>query len=361
MKNKTLNNIFYFLLGAILFSFITAYATGSIGANEVLYDNSESGLTSENMQGAINELYDKANYGDAVAGNILSGKTALVQGSTVTGSMPNKGDHQTAVSMGKDNTGVWAYFPYGYYSQYGSTGNAYIYMTADQLGTTTAGNVLSGQTFTSSNGVKITGTMTNNGATGGTINPGGSYTIPAGYTSGGTVKANANQNSGTYTPTSRSSSLDMGANNTYRYVNTNSVPNTNSGTYTYAANSTGGTVDLGATNTYRYVNAANVYAKGQLDAKTFTAIYTSKYYSASTSNIAVSIPNVTSYKYLIIHYQNGENQFNEFGYVTVSSKTFTKVYSSWTDRAISFSTSGTTGTINLGTNKSSSYLTVYGI
>ena len=40
------------------------------------------------------------------------------------------------------------------------------------------------------NGTKITGSMTNNGATGGTITTqGGTYTIPAGYTSGGTVTA----------------------------------------------------------------------------------------------------------------------------------------------------------------------------
>ena len=40
------------------------------------------------------------------------------------------------------------------------------------------------------NGTKVTGSMTNNGATGGTITTqGGTYTIPAGYTSGGTVTA----------------------------------------------------------------------------------------------------------------------------------------------------------------------------
>ena len=36
-------------------------------------------------------------------------------------------------------------------------------------------------------------------------------------------------------------------------------------TYTYASGSTGGTVDLGARNTYRYVNATNVYNKGKAD------------------------------------------------------------------------------------------------
>ena len=50
-----------------------------------------------------------------------------------------------------------------------------------------ASNVLSGKKFVGSSG-EDTGTMTNNGATGGTISTkAGTYTIPAGYTSGGTV------------------------------------------------------------------------------------------------------------------------------------------------------------------------------
>lgn len=55
--------------------------------------------------------------------------------------------------------------------------------------TATAANILSDKTAYV-NGSKITGTMTNNGATGGTISTqDGTYTIPAGYTSGGTVTA----------------------------------------------------------------------------------------------------------------------------------------------------------------------------
>lgn len=50
-----------------------------------------------------------------------------------------------------------------------------------------AGNVLSGKVFIGSSG-QDTGSMTDNGATGGTIGTkAGTYTIPAGYTSGGTV------------------------------------------------------------------------------------------------------------------------------------------------------------------------------
>lgn len=50
-----------------------------------------------------------------------------------------------------------------------------------------ASHVLSGKKFVGSSG-QDTGSMTNNGATGGTISTkAGTYTIPAGYTSGGTV------------------------------------------------------------------------------------------------------------------------------------------------------------------------------
>ena len=50
-----------------------------------------------------------------------------------------------------------------------------------------AGNVLSGKKFVGASG-QDTGSMANNGATGGTISTkNGTYTIPTGYTSGGTV------------------------------------------------------------------------------------------------------------------------------------------------------------------------------
>ena len=54
-----------------------------------------------------------------------------------------------------------------------------------------AGNVLSGKKFIGSSG-QDTGSMANNGATGGTISTkAGTYTIPAGYTSGGVVQLGA--------------------------------------------------------------------------------------------------------------------------------------------------------------------------
>ena len=96
--------------------------------------------------------------------------------------------------------------------------------------------------------------MSNQGTKTYTINPGGSQTIPQGYHSGsGTVTANANQNSGTYT----------------------------------FASGNGATVDMGVNNTYRYVNASNVYNKGKADGgatfKTTDLPFTSKSVSGSTS------------------------------------------------------------------------------
>lgn len=64
-------------------------------------------------------------------------------------------------------------------------GTAKFYDTADATGT--AADVLTGKSVYNSTGI-INGSMANNGATGGTIGTkAGTYQIPSGYTSGGTV------------------------------------------------------------------------------------------------------------------------------------------------------------------------------
>ena len=66
-----------------------------------------------------------------------------------------------------------------------TSGTAKFYDTAS--GDATAANVLSGKKAFNASG-EITGSMANNGATGGTISTkAGTVTIPAGYTTGGTV------------------------------------------------------------------------------------------------------------------------------------------------------------------------------
>lgn len=70
-------------------------------------------------------------------------------------------------------------------------GTAKFYDTAS--GNAAAGDILSGKTAYNSNG-EISGSMPNNGATDGTITTkAGSVTIPAGYTSGGTVSISSTE------------------------------------------------------------------------------------------------------------------------------------------------------------------------
>lgn len=64
-------------------------------------------------------------------------------------------------------------------------GTAKFYDTSDATGG--AGDVLTGKSFYNGTG-SVNGSMANNGATGGTIgSKSGTYQIPSGYTSGGTV------------------------------------------------------------------------------------------------------------------------------------------------------------------------------
>ena len=66
-----------------------------------------------------------------------------------------------------------------------TSGTAKFYDTASA--DAAQGDILSGKKAFGSSG-ELTGSMTNNGATGGTIGAkAGTYTIPSGYTSGGTV------------------------------------------------------------------------------------------------------------------------------------------------------------------------------
>lgn len=130
-------------------------------------------------------------------------------------------------------------------------------VAATKVGTATAERVLAGETFTNSSEVGVTGTMANRGSLHETINPGESYTIPKGYHSGaGSVSANPNQNYGTFAPDSRGAQIDMGINNSYRYVNTTGVPNSNSDTYTTTTKSS--SLDMGEDNTYRYLDTSGI-------------------------------------------------------------------------------------------------------
>ena len=108
-----------------------------------------------------------------------------------TGTIPTNKSGTYALTVGKDTTGITVYIPYGFYDNY-LNGKAYVYIDPSVMGDAAVANVLAGKTFTSANGVKVTGTMTNQGAKTSSLNCGGSYTIPAGYHNGsGKITANS--------------------------------------------------------------------------------------------------------------------------------------------------------------------------
>lgn len=165
---------------------------------------------------AIPDAYQDVTSVTAVAGEVLTGKIFVASdGTVVTGTMANNG----AVSKTLDGTTITYTIPNGYHS---GTGTVKIVLEeksvtptkSAQTVTPTAGKVLSKVTVAAIpdkyidtsdanavaanilvdktayvGGAKVTGTMPNNGATGGSIDglTATSVTIPAGYTTGGLV------------------------------------------------------------------------------------------------------------------------------------------------------------------------------
>lgn len=148
-------------------------AAGGLSQGKLLKGQSAFGITGTATDDATSR-----------AGDILSGKTAYINGSKVTGSMPNQGAASATLTAGNSYT-----IPAGYHNGRGKvTANSLASQTG---GTCAAGDILSGKTAWV-NGNKVTGTMTNQGAKNASLNCGNTYTIPAGYHSGsGKVTANS--------------------------------------------------------------------------------------------------------------------------------------------------------------------------
>lgn len=99
----------------------------------------------------------------AVAGDIVKGKTAYVASGKVTGTL----EEETSASFTNGKFGI-VVSAGGTISAtaksrtlIAANGKISIAFNSSDLGTVTAANVASGQTFSSSNGVKISGTMAN--------------------------------------------------------------------------------------------------------------------------------------------------------------------------------------------------------
>ena len=170
--------------------------------------------------GAIPEAYQDVSSVTAAAGDVLTGKViVLADGTVTTGTMANNG----AVSKTLDATTITYTIPKGYHSGTGTvkivletktvtptksaqeitptTGKVLSKVTVEAIpdnyvdttdGDATAAEILYGK-FAYVNGVKVEGTMPNNGAIAKTMDglTTTSVDVPAGYTSGGTVSLTA--------------------------------------------------------------------------------------------------------------------------------------------------------------------------
>lgn len=183
---------------------------------QITADEGYYGLSDVTVQ-AIPSQYQDTSSVTAVATDVLTGKVIVAaDGSVIPGTMPNNG----AVNRTLDTSTQSFTIPLGYHSGAGSvsistetktatptkeqqtinatSGKVIASVTVEPIPddyrditgvTATAPDVLDGKTIVTAAGETVTGSMPNNGSTGGSIDGLSvmSVEIPAGYTTGGTV------------------------------------------------------------------------------------------------------------------------------------------------------------------------------
>lgn len=127
--------------------------------------------------------------GNATAAQVLSGYTfANADSDSLSGSIVNRGEYQMAADVAEANTYIaFKKIPSGYYPPSTKEWAPEIRAPKTKFGTAATSHVLSGQSFTSQNGLKINGTMANySGSNRRTVTPSGGtgneqLSLSAGY------------------------------------------------------------------------------------------------------------------------------------------------------------------------------------
>ena len=103
-----MKKVMFILLGFILGIAGTSYAAYKLKAEQVLFDKTNTNLNSENVQDSIDEIADKLKYGDAEESDIVSGKTALVNGKKILGTfrLPSNIDDFELLQGGSNYGGI---------------------------------------------------------------------------------------------------------------------------------------------------------------------------------------------------------------------------------------------------------------
>jgi len=129
MKNFIKNNIFGFIIGGLIFGSIGIYGSNVYESNSIEYSPTDASWEVSNVGDAINSLHsvvteldDIKGLGNADASQILNGQTAVVKGSTITGTMIDNGAWtNTPTSSGKVT------IPVGYHNGSGYVDTTSIY------------------------------------------------------------------------------------------------------------------------------------------------------------------------------------------------------------------------------------------
>lgn len=231
------------------------------GDSNLKAENIKSGVTIFGISGSYTASTGlDTSDATASAADILSNKTAYVNGSKITGTIPVLSSpflFMTDVTSNNNFYKITASIdpiePF-----YTDDGQVKLLFNKNMLGQASTSQVLEDVTFSSANGMSLTGTMANNGQTSGTItSQGGTYIIPAGYTTGGTVTANISSGSTTVSGSASASSATITTGNGTLTL-TKSVSITPSVSAGYISSGTQGSVNISLTASVTTKAAATI-------------------------------------------------------------------------------------------------------